>query len=294
MTDQSIVVGYAHQTAELAFIMAVYDSFKQAVANQSADITILERDNKMDNDVAIANMEYFAEQNVDVVITCHVDERSGTSVIKPLTRKGIPIISLEIPILFTKFISIDNQLAARLLGTAIGEWIQQYWDGQVDKVLMMDDYRLTGVIRERFNVTISSLLEKLGKTDDIVMRVHSGNIRSTAYENAYPILERWASEEGKIAIIGGNDETGMGAYDAALELGIQDRIVACGHGATVSLEEFEKPDSRFVATTAFYPHKYGQPMLDLVLNLVSGTPATNKTLITPELVVHPKYTSITE
>jgi len=293
MSDQNIVVGYANQTSELAFIMAVYDSFCQAAANHPADITILERDNEMDNAVATANMQYFAEQDVDVVVTCHVDERTGSNVIQSLTQRRIPVISLEIPILFTKFIGIDNVLAANLLGTAMGDWIRDYWDGHVDRILMMDDSRLTGIIRKRFDITITSLLETINKPDDIVFRIHSGNIRSTAYENAFPVLEGWVNEDSRIAIVGGNDETGMGAYDAALELGMKERIVAGGHGATVALDEFDDPDSRFVATTAFYPEKYGEPMLDLVLNLVAGNRVPQETLITPELLLHPTYAPIT-
>ena len=93
MNTESYVIGYANQTLKLSFIVDVWKSFQKA-AEQYPHVSVVMRDNAMDTEQARANMQEFADMGVDLVITCHVDERTGLDVIQPLRKKNIPVISL--------------------------------------------------------------------------------------------------------------------------------------------------------------------------------------------------------
>lgn len=283
-----ITIGYANATLKLSFITTVWDSF-QAAAEQQGDVNVIMRDNDMDNERSFANMDEFADMGVDLVITCHVDERSGPEAIRPLIQKNIPVISLEIPIRpFSTFFGIDNHAAGTMLGEAVGDWVNRHWDGQVDKVLVMGDYRITGLIRERCELSGESFVASVGLDKDNILMMDGGNLRETSAENAYQPLKVWG-QDTRIAVLGINDDSGLGVLDAAMQLGIEENVIVGGHGATLGVEQLTTPGSRFVATTDFSPKTYGDPMLALALRILNGDKVPANNLLKPILLTHDDF-----
>lgn len=116
---------------------------------------------------------------------------------------------------------------------------------------------------------MTTLSETIPLPADNLLYLDSGNLRETTAERFAPLLERW-SDYHKIAIIGFNDETAVGALEAARSLGREGDVVAVGHGADLAISWFKRPGSRLIASSAFFPERYGERLLDLARRMLRG------------------------
>jgi ribose transport system substrate-binding protein len=245
------------------------------------NVELILRSNEMDTERARANALEFAALGVDVAIICHIDERTGQDIIKPLKDKLIPVIALEVPIPLATYFGIDNEQAGILTGSALGEWVKLNWAGQVDKVLVMTDYRFTTFIRTRMESAVSNFIAIIPSVSENVLYLQ-GSVYQDAYENSRPVLEQWGSQT-RVAVIAPNDDATVGVLDVARELGYGNRIVGVGFGATLVEREFQDPESRFVASTEFYPHLYGKPLIELALEMARGERVKPRNFIQPAI-----------
>jgi ribose transport system substrate-binding protein len=72
-------------------------------------------------------------------------------------------------------------------------------------------------------------------------------------------------------VIGMNDETALGALNAARALGREADIAAAGQGADhLALAELRSPTSRLIASVAYFPERYGERLIDLAFRLFRG------------------------
>lgn len=280
--ERQYTIGFANVTEKLSFAVEVRKSVEAAAAKYG-NIHLIVRNNEMDNTKAQANIEEFAQMSVDLGIISHIDERVGPSLAAALRSKMIPVMSVEVPIPLTTFFGINNKRAGQLAGELLGDWINTHWQGHVDKILVMVDYRYTGAIKMRMEMAVKGLLARIPLGEDDIFYLHSGNIRETAHQNALPVLTRWGTDT-RIGVLGMNDDTALGAIDAAQALGSVDHLVAVGQGATLCFDEFRKPGSRLIGSTAYHPENYGEPILDLALRILRGEHVPRDNFIEPTTV----------
>ena len=279
MDDPSYTIGFSNATEKLSFAVSVRQSLEVAVARYP-NLNLVVRNNEQDSERALANAREFADIPVDIALIYHIDERAGLGIIQSLQQKRIPVISVEVAIPLTTFFGIDNQEAGLQSGEALGKWVQANWKGHVDKIIILADYRLTGMVRQRLDYAVQQMLAVLGKQVE-TFPIHSGNIREIAAENVLPVLKNWG-DEVCIAIIGQNDDTTLGAIDAACALGIEENVVGVGYGATeLALHELRAPGSRLVASVDMHPEQYGTPLLEVALCMLNGEKVPRENLIHP-------------
>lgn len=289
MKDPTYTIGFTNLTEKLSFAVSVRKSLELA-ASRYPNLNLVVRNNEQDNERALANAQELANMPVDIALIYHIDERAGLDIIQILQRNRIPVISIEVAIPLTIFFGIDNREAGLQSGEALGKWIQANWDGHVDKILILGDYRLTGMVRQRLDYAAQKMLEILGKQVE-PFPIHSGNIRETATQNVLPILTNWGKDV-RIAIIGQNDDTTLGAIDAARSLGIEENVVGVGYGATeLALDELRSPDSRLVASVDMHPEEYGTPLLELALRMLNGEKVPRENLIQPACLTSDDFRS---
>lgn len=277
--NTSFTLGFSNLTEQLSFAVGVRKSLEVA-ATHYPDLKLVVRDNNQDSEQAQAIAREFAEIPVNLAMIYHIDERAGMGIVQSLQQKRIPVISVEVAIPLTTFFGINNKEAGLQSGEALGNWIRDQWDSRVDKVLILGDYRLTGLIRQRLEFAFERMCTVLGKQVE-KFPIHSGNIRETSMQNVLPVLKTWG-DDVRIAIIGQNDDTTLGAIDAARELNIEKNVVGIGYGATdLALQELSQPNSPLIASVDMYPEKYGEPLLELALKILNGEKVPRETLITP-------------
>jgi len=268
--DKIYTIGFCNLCDKHAFAGVVREGLERAAAAHP-NLRLICRDNDFDTDRAMANAREFAAAKVDLGIIYHLDERANPLIANILLREGIPVITVDIPIApWITFFGVNNEEAGRLIGAELGRWIKQHWDGQVDKIIVLTDNRVLGEVRKRTEYALIALADWVRFSPDDVLHLDSGNTYDIAYQRSLPVLQRWEAYH-RIAVIGMNDETALGALNAARALGREADIAAAGQGADyLALAELRSPTSRLIASVAYFPERYGERLIDLAFRLFRG------------------------
>ncbi|MBI5671089.1 MAG: substrate-binding domain-containing protein [Chloroflexi bacterium] len=287
MSDKAYTIGFANMCESVPFSATVRAGLEAAAARYP-NVKLVVRDNDLNNDQALANAHEFAELGVDLAIIYHIDERMGANIRSVLIRKRIPIIAVDIPIPMTVFFGINNQQAGYLAGAALGQWVQQHWDGAVDKVLVMTEQRALSAIRTRIASAVQGLADTTRFNQDHIFYLDGGTHQNTAYARSESVFKLWENVH-RIAVICSNDDTAMGVITRARELGRQEDIAVIGQGANLAIDEFPKPGNRFIASTAYYPERYGEHLMGLALRMLNRERVPFENLIQPVAVTVDNY-----
>ena len=129
-------IGFANLNDDIAFSNTVRQSLVHAAAAQN--IELLLTDNHEDGITALANVDYFISEQVDLVVEFNLDARYGNALIDRLRTAHIPVIAIDIPLPGATFVGVDNYKAGLMAGTLLGHYVASQWGGRVDKVLSLD------------------------------------------------------------------------------------------------------------------------------------------------------------
>jgi ribose transport system substrate-binding protein len=83
-----------------------------------------------------------------------------------------------------------------------------------------------------------------------------------------------------------NDDSALCVLDAARALGREADVAVVGQGANLIGEEFGYPDSRFIASTAYYPEGYGPHLIELAMKMLQGERVPLYNYVEPTLVTN--------
>ncbi len=131
------VIGFANLTEDIVFTQLVREGIL-AAAEEAGNVEIVLADNQLDGATALANADNFIAQGVDGVIEFQTDEAFGNVIMSRFRREGMPVIAIDIPMPGATFFGADNYLAGRLAGEALGEWVNENWDGEANAMLVLD------------------------------------------------------------------------------------------------------------------------------------------------------------
>lgn len=262
------IIGFANLSEEQLFSVTVREGL-EAAAQKRSEIELVVRDNALDSERALANVQEFVSIPVDLAFIYHVDERFNSNLYSVLRQHQVPAIAVDIPMPLTVYFGVNNKQAGTLAGAEMGKWIQAHWGGRVDKVLAVTDSRLLEIVRQRLYFALEGLAAYINYSSDDVLFLDGANMRETSRERALPVLEHW-SRYDHIAILGLNDDSALGALDAAYDLGLAEHVVGVGQGANLLDEAFSQPEGRFIGSVAYFPNHYGEKLVDLSLRLLRG------------------------
>jgi ribose transport system substrate-binding protein len=286
MTDQlesTYTIGFSNLTENSQFAVAVREGLEAALAAYP-NLTLVCRDNRLDDEAALANAEEFASIPVDLAIIYHINERLGDKIRTTLTHeRKTPIIAVDIPITWATYFGVDNAQAGALAGELLGQWIQTHWQGEVDKILALTDSRVLEMVRQRVDNTLSGMQSLINVDSNNVFYLDCGSEYDTTVERVTPVLERWA-EFHRIAAIGFNEEAALGVMDAVRAAGRESDVVLVAHGAyQAASEELRQPNTCLVGAVGYRPHQYGEYLADLVVRLLSGERVPQRNFIDLDL-----------
>jgi ABC-type sugar transport system substrate-binding protein len=228
------------------------------------------RDNDMDDEKALAHVEEFAAAPVDLAIIFHINERLGPQLRAPLLKKRIPIIAVDVPIPMTTFFGMNNRTVGTAVGESLAHWVAGHWNSQVDKVLIMTDSRLTGVVRDRIDYSLKGFTSRIPVNNTDIFYIDGGSNRVDSAQRSLSVLERWKDYQ-HIAVIGVNDDSALGVLDSVRRLEREGHFAIAGHGGDeIIRREINNPRSAYVASSDIGMDQYGPRLIDLSLQMLSG------------------------
>jgi ABC-type sugar transport system substrate-binding protein len=262
-------IGFSNLDESLPSIVYRRQTLERAAA-EHPQLRLMIRDNDMDDEKALAHVEEFATTPVDLAIIFHINERLGPQLRAPLLKKRIPIIAVDVPIPMTTFFGMNNRTVGSAVGEALARWVAAHWDGHVDKVLIMTDSRLTGVVRDRIDYSLKGFTNQIPVNNTDIFYIDGGSNRVDSAQRSLAVLERWKDYQ-RIAVIGVNDDSALGVLDSARQIGHEEHFAVVGHGGDDAVRrEINNPKSAYVASSDIGMDQYGPRLIDLSLQILSG------------------------
>lgn len=280
-------IGFANLGEEVPFAVDVRHGLERA-AKQSANIDLVLADNQLNGKVALDVADRLIGKEVDLVIEYQIDEKVGSLLMNKFQQAGIPVIAVDIPIVGASFVGANNYQSGYMAGEALGQWIKKQWQGQLDRLVVLEEPRAGALPAARIQGQLDGLQAVIGEIPACqISHLESGNRSDISERRMIKALKKWPDEQ-HIAVISFNDDAALGALLAARKSNREENVAIVGQGADRMIRpEIRRPNSRVIGSTAYMPEKYGEKLIELTLKILKGKPVppavyTDHTFITAE------------
>ncbi len=261
-------IGFANQSEDLPFAVDVRRGLERTAALRS-DIDLVIVDNRLSGEVALTMTDHLIERKVDIAIEYQIDYRAGNLIMDKFRQADIPVIAVDIPIVGATFFGVDNYRAGHMAGVALGEWVQEKWNGRIEQLLVLEEPRAGSLPEARIQGQLDGLEETIGQIPvEIIHYLDCGNT-SAVSETAVDACLQTIPNRAHIAIISFNDEAAFGALQATRKTNREDNVVIVGQGADRLIHtEIRNEQSRLIGSTAYMPESYGEQLMELALKIL--------------------------
>jgi ribose transport system substrate-binding protein len=266
-------IGFANLTEDrIPFALDVRRGLERA-AEAAGNVDLIVADNRLNGEVALRVADYLISEHVDLAIEYQIDEKAGSLIMDKFRQAGMPVIAVDIPMVGATFFGVDNYRSGQMAGLGLGKWITAHWDGQVDRLIVLEELRAGALPAARIQGQLDGLQEILGRIEvGKIIRLDSGNTSEASEVQMLNTLRSHPNEH-KLAVVCFNDDAAIGALSAARGAGREEDLVIVGQGADRRVcAEMEQPNSRIVGSTAFWPQHYGTRLIALATQILRGEP----------------------
>ncbi|NDJ61597.1 MAG: substrate-binding domain-containing protein, partial [Chloroflexi bacterium] len=269
-TNEVYRIGFANMSEEMPFGRDVRRGLEAAVQGTS-NIELIVADNQLDPDTALRVADQLIEQQVDLVIEYQIDEQVGNLIASKFYAAGIPVISVDIPMVGATFFGVDNYTAGMMAGTVLGERVRDEWGGDFDFLTILEHPRAGNLPAMRIQGQLEGFQRIIGALPtERVIRLDCGNTTHVSTREMHTLIERFGTDK-RFAVISFNDDAAIGALQAAQQLACDDHVLIVGQGGDRRLRiELRNPNTRIVGSTAFHPESYGGKLLELAQKILAG------------------------
>lgn len=263
-------IGFANLSEEVPFAVDVRRGLEEAVA-EAGNIDLIVADNELDGEVALHVAERLVAKEVDLAIEYQIDEKVGTRIMNTFQQAGIPVIAVDIPMVGASYFGADNYQSGRSAGVALGHWIEAHWEGEIDRLIVLEEPRAGALPAARMQGQLDGLQAIIGDLpQETVTHLDGGSSTEASQSVICESLPTW-SDEHRLAVISFNDDVALGALNAFRKAGREQDVVVVGQGADRPARmEIRRPNSRFMGSTAYMPETYGEKLIPMALKILWG------------------------
>jgi ribose transport system substrate-binding protein len=283
-------IGYANMARRISFSRAVMDGLVRAC--QGENVELIAFDNSLDDsNVALRNAERLIRERVDIAIEFQSIEAVAPMVAARFQMADIPVIAVDIPLPGATYYGANNFVAGSLAGRWLAGCAKQCWQAMPDQILLIESRNAGRVTRMRLDGMLSGINEVLPTCQEIGLRYLDG--RGTFKTTLARVHKYLRTSPARRFLVGAaNDPAALGALRAFQEVGREANCVVVGQNADVEARaEMRQRQTRFIGSVAYFPEKYGDGLVRLALDILTGRPApqavfTKHELITQQNVDH--------
>jgi ribose transport system substrate-binding protein len=262
-------VGYAMLSGEFPFVRDVSLGLSEAAGKFGVELITF--DNCGNAEIALMNARAFVDKRVDFVIEFQPHERVAPIIAHYFAEAKIPCLAIDIPQPGAVFFGADNYRAGLIAGRALGEHALARWNGQVDKVILMEVPHVGHVPGARVTGAVNGIQEVLGSEPDTdVIHVNCGGTLHDGYQ-VMSTLIRSIPSSARVLVATLTDPIAVGAVRALEEAGRTEYAAVMGQNATIEARmEMRKEGSCLIGSVGYFPEKYGEQIMPLVLSILGG------------------------
>jgi ribose transport system substrate-binding protein len=262
-------IGYGGPGMDTQFTRQVSESLRVA-AESCGEIEILALDHRYKTPVPLANAEKFIHEHVDLVIEYQIDVNIGTMMASLYRDAHIPVVAINNPLPGATYFGANNYQAGAIGGRHLGKFAKVHWQGRIDEIIMLELSRAGPVPKTRLTGMVQGIQEILGPGSEKVPVIYLDG--DGQFETSLQVMRKsLRPNTGRHVLIGAmNDNSALGALRAYEEAGQSECCVVMGqNGSPESRQELRDPRSRLIGSVAYFPEKYGDGLVRLVLDLLN-------------------------
>lgn len=275
--------GFAGQSAEQPFSVAVTESLKAAAAAADIDITIL--DNCYDGATAIRNAEELLASGVDLIIEFQVEHEVAPIIADRIAAAGIPLIAIDIPHPHATYFGVDNYRVGMEVGEVLANYAKEQWGGDVDWMLGLDLPEAGQLVQSRITGAFEGVRNALrGIAPECFVRMDGRGLRDRSYNEVLKFLEARPNAK-RVLVAAATDSSALGALDAARALKREKHLAIMGADCIPeAIKEIGKAKSSFIGSVSHEGGTYGTALVHLGLALLRGQTVAPYNYVTHSLV----------
>jgi ribose transport system substrate-binding protein len=261
--------GFAGQSRDMPFSVAVTDSLKTAAAAMGVDLMIL--DNQYDAAIAVRNAEEFVRARVDLVIEFQVEQEVAPVIADKIAAAKIPLIAVDIPHPHATFLGVDNYRVGRDAGDLLARHAHARWGGNADWVIGLDLPEAGALVQSRITGAFEAVRASLPNVPvECFLRLDGRGMRSVSRELIADFLKRHPRNK-RILVAAATDTSALGAVDAVRAAKRAPHVAIVGQDCIAeAMDEMRKPASPLIGTISHETAGYGPALVKLGLALLSG------------------------
>lgn len=264
-----LLFGFAAQSAEMPFSVAVAQSVAAAAAATGVELLML--DNRYDPDIAIQNAEEFVAKRVDLVLEFQVEEYVAPRVAHIFKKAGTPLIAIDVPHPNATYFGVDNFEVGYEAGALLAQHAQHKWRSKVDWVLGVGFAEAGSFVQSRITGAFEGIRERLADIPaDRYLQIEGRGMRQQSKLNVAEFLRKRRKGE-HILVAASTDSSAMGVLDAVREVDREADFAIVGQDCIPeALEEIRSGKSAFIGSISHEVESYGPRLIQLGISLLRG------------------------
>ncbi|HEY1767391.1 MAG TPA: substrate-binding domain-containing protein [Terracidiphilus sp.] len=261
--------GFAVQSAEMPFSVAVAQSVSAAAAASGVELVVL--DNRFDPDVAVRNAEEFVAKRVDLVLEFQVAEAVAPRVAHIFKKADIPLVAIDVPHPNATYFGVDNFEVGYEAGSLLAQYAQRKWKGGTDRVLGVGFNEAGSFVQSRITGAFDGIRERLADlSPDQFFQIEGRGMREASRRAMSEFLR--GSKPGAYTLVAtATDSSALGVLDAIREAGQEPNFAIVGQDCIPeALAEMRNEASALIGSISHEAESYGPRLIQLGIALLRG------------------------
>jgi ribose transport system substrate-binding protein len=263
---QSYKIGYISLGDSVPFVKLVSDSIKKAATDAGQDLVFC--DSEIDAAKALACAQNLKVQGVQGVLNFQVFQDSSPEI---CTAYGsVPTIAIDIvqPPCQIAFMGANNKAAGKMAGEAIGKFAKDTWNCDITAYVSLESTAAGAANTDRMGGYREGFKEfcPIPKAKEKVL--DGADRTDPALQQMSDLLP--ALPGNHIVVVAINEDGILGALGAARTLGRDKDLFYSGQGTDPSIWKEIACNKQYIASTAYFPEKYGTLLIPNMVKALSG------------------------
>ena len=261
--------GFAAQSAEMPFSVAVAQSVTAAAAASGVELLML--DNRYDPVVAIQNAEEFVAKRVDLAIEFQTEEAVAPRVAHIFKRADIPMVAIDVPHPNATYFGVDNFEVGFEAGSLLAQHALRKWKCKVDWVLGVGFAEAGSFVQNRITGAFDGIRDRLKEipADRFIEIEGRGMRQPSQLATAAFLRDRQKGEH--ILVAAATDSSALGVLDAARAAGREADFAIVGQDCIPEvLDEMRSGTSAIIGSISHEVETYGPRLIQLGIALLRG------------------------
>ena len=261
--------GFAAQSAEMPFSVAVAQSVVAAAAAAGVELLIL--DNRYDPDVAIQNAEEFVAKRVDLALEFQVEERVAPRIAHIFKKADIPLVAIDVPHPNATYFGVDNFEVGIEAGSMLAQYALRKWKGKVDWVLGVGFSEAGSFVQSRITGAFDGIRNRLPElAADRFVQLDGRGMRQPSQLAISDVL-RGRRKGERFLVATATDSSALGVLDAARQAGREADFAIVGQDCIPEvIAEMRTGKSALIGSISHEVETYGPRLIQLGIALLRG------------------------